>query len=497
MRDDKHPVYCCESVPDKYRVTAKYVDILCADIYPGKGDFSKDVADLALRTKVGTEGIKPMYVLVQAMSWGGIIPDGAMLRTQLFQAMMAGAQAVGYYPWIPDNPEIDVNLNVGRYWDTMVSFHNIDQPLLYSYFGRNEHEQYNVYHGDGYWYESWVADDGIYYALISRNTTDAAATISLKDSDGQKLINKYDVEVINGDSQPVIIKNQDSFTVKMKPYHAAIYKIVPGKGSKELIKNGNFEQDAEDESQDIADWGDINGELTICRYSAGNYVADLLPQAVLRQVIPITSWKDEGENLGYVFSVDLNYNKGGFPAFAVTAAFEDGTSVTQEVSVVRSIEEVTDPTSRIYAPIWAWSRLEYDISGLTQRTTSKLVSVTIDLLGKGAGCQFDNVSLVPYSEKDDVPEILFFSNYNEIASMEEIEVEVTARAYNMAVGDRLYLALYTENNGEERLSRICSATAEGMNSIFCTMDKDGHNVTKIRAFLWTENMGTKLLKTLE
>lgn len=494
MRDDKHPVYCCESVPAKYRTTAKYVDILCADIYPGKGDFSTTVADIALRTKAGTEGIKPMYVLVQSMSWGGIIPDGAMLRTQLFQAMMAGAQAVGYYPWMPDNPEVDVDLNESRYWDTMVSFHNIDQPLLYSYYGRNEHEQYNVYHGDGYWYESWVADGGIYYALISRSQNESAATLSLAGNNGEKLIKNYNVEIINGDSQPEITRNSNNFTVKMDGYHAAIYKVVPGAESVELVENGDFEQG---DAESITGWTNVNTAQAVIADNDGNNTLDLPTQAMMRQVVPITSWESQGKNHGYIFSVYLGYTKGGFPAFSITAGFEDGTSIKQEVSVVRSKEDVTDPTCQIYAPLWQWTKLEYDISRLTQSSTSRLVSVMIDLMGKGAGCHFDNVSLIPYSAEGETPEILFFNGYDEITSIEDTGDNITARAYNIAVGDRLYLALYTESYGEERLCRICTDRAELINSISCTLNKGSDNITKIRAFLWTENMGIKALNILE
>ncbi len=501
MRDDKHPVYCCESIPDKYRVTAKYVDILCADIYPGKGDFSKDVADTASRAKVGTEGIKPLYVLVQSMSWGGIIPDGPMLRTQLFQAILAGAKAVGYYPWVPDNPEIDVNLNVSRYWDTMVSFHEIDQPLLYSYFGRGEHEQYNVYHGNNYWYESWVADGGIYYALISRSPIGATATLSVVGADGEKLIENYDVEVINGDDTPAIAKSGNGFTVHMDGYHAAIYKVIPGaKNDSQTVHgnqvtNGDFETGAAEGNESITGWTNPEKKKAVYKIYDGNSVAALPAFAVLRQQIPITSWEEDGENHGYVFSADLNYNSGGYPAFAVTAAFEDGTEVSRVVNIVRSASDVTDPETQISATLWQWNRLEYDVSPLTENRDSKLTSVTVELFGMGGGCEYDNISLsVKAKDGKKTPEILFFENYGEITGIDQIESEITARAYNPEKGDRLFLALYTQ---DERLYKIAATSAEGVNSIYCTVEKGTKCITKIRAFLWTANLGAKLLKILE
>ena len=198
------------------------------DPYPGNGnDFATHVANMTEAAVAGTKGEKPVYAVVQAMSWVDGTPTPAMLKTQLYQAMMGGAQCVGYYPWVPDNPAIDQNLNVGRYWNTMLNFHDLEQPLLYSYFGRHEYETYNSFRGSEYWYDSWTDGNDIYYALVSRKSTAATAVVSLANSDGEVLVDGYDITVINGDNINSVTKYGDNFSVEMIPYHAAMYKITP------------------------------------------------------------------------------------------------------------------------------------------------------------------------------------------------------------------------------------------------------------------------------
>lgn len=643
--DDAHPVYVCEDQKKMYPVSSKYIDCMGIDPYPGNGnDFATHVANMTEAAVAGTKGEKPVYAVVQAMSWVDGTPTPAMLKTQLYQAMMGGAQCVGYYPWVPDNPAVDTDLNVGRYWNTMLEFQDIEKPLLYSYFSRNEHERYNKLHSNAYWYESWVADDGIYYALVSRSKTDSVAAISLIGDNGKKLIDNYDIEIISGDKQTVITKNADSFAVQMSGYHAAIYKVVPVENSGEfegLIKNGGFEQNATNGSTEITGWTNMAEAQASYKNADGDFVAAMAPQAQLRQVVPIASWGKGEKNYGYVLTADLHYNLGGFPGFKVTATFEDGTEAAQVVSVVRSEADFTDEKSQVVATLWQWNKIEYDISWLTQSKASKLTAITIDLLGQGAGCEYDDVVLtqkeasdpnnavsngdfeientdwslpaeativgaseayegsgalkitgegnafavqsVPLIENrtydlslyakgdgttraiiklefnrkeggymsahengwnistewtqvtdeftvpegagsanfmirligggtvyydnasiilrpiegENDPRLVILEGYDEMTSIDELEGRITARGYNLEAGDRLYLALYKEKDGVERLYKIKTVTTGAINTVSCTFNENTDGVTKVRAYVWTPNIGTKVAKTLE
>ena len=247
MIDDKHPVYLCEDQPRKYSTSIKYVDALGMDPYPGNGDFSKVVADRTLLAAEAAQGIKPLYTVVQSMSWKGVIPDGPMLRTQLYQAMMAGAQCVGYYPWVPDNKEIDVNLNKSRYWETMLTFNDCDKPVLYSYYSRGEYEEFASYRGSNYWYDIFT-DGGIYYmTVLSRNPGKTVAEISLENAKGETVPAGYKLSVVSGGDIKDVIKNGNNVTVTMDYYGAVLYKLSPDVATGEIAlldKDGGITENA-------------------------------------------------------------------------------------------------------------------------------------------------------------------------------------------------------------------------------------------------------------
>jgi len=98
--DDEHPVFIMENHPDKYSVSAKYADILGADIYAGAADGEASASSIvAQNTALGREaaGEKPFWVLLQTFDYLGYFPTPMQLRGQIYQAMLSGADAVGFY----------------------------------------------------------------------------------------------------------------------------------------------------------------------------------------------------------------------------------------------------------------------------------------------------------------------------------------------------------------------------------------------------------------
>jgi len=330
--DDRHPVMLCENIYNKMALSARYVDILGIDPYPGNGSWETTVTSHTTQAVKATEGKKPVYALLQAFTFYGVKPTPDMLRLELYQAMMAGAKVVGYYPWLSDNPALDADLNESEYWDTMVEFNEKDKPLLYSYFGRGEYERYNQYRGDNVWYESWIAGGSLYVSVINRGTGESTeATISLQGEKFNAVNGEYNVAVASGGEPLSITKAADNFTISMPRYHSAVYKI-DGVGS-------------------ITD-GDEEASLSV---------------------------------------------------------LSDG-------------EEITEAA--------------------------------------------------------------------------EVGNTVSARAYNIKAGDRLYLALYSGEEGNERLRKIAVATGTGVSAAACTINDIPGNITAIKAFLWDKNLNVITIKEL-
>jgi len=233
--DDVHPVSLCADRADKYYECGRYVDCLQTDPYPGLMDFSVHVANLTSAAREAVYFEKPVYVLTQSMSWKGFIPDGPMLRTQLYQALMAGGQCIGYYPWLPD-AEVDTVLPQSRYWNTMVEFNDKDKPILYAYYGRGEYEQIQRFTGDNVWYEMFT--DGVrnYIVVLSRKTIAQSVEIPI-----DSLPDKFNISVISGGENEDIKIEGDTLEVDLDAYGALLLKLVPPEANEGIAVNHNSE----------------------------------------------------------------------------------------------------------------------------------------------------------------------------------------------------------------------------------------------------------------
>lgn len=225
MIDDKHPVYLCEDNTNRYPTSIKYVDTLGIDPYPGDGDFGNVVAERTLLAVEAAQGVKPVYSVVQAMSWKGVIPDGPMLRTQLYQAMMSGAQCVGYYPWVPDNKEIDTLLSQSRYWDTMLSFNDYDKPILYGYYARGEYEEFSSYKDNNLWYDIFTDGDIYYLAVMGKRSEATSVAVSLQNPTGDFVPRDYVMSVVNGGDIEDAVRDGHWVDINLDRYGAVLYRF--------------------------------------------------------------------------------------------------------------------------------------------------------------------------------------------------------------------------------------------------------------------------------
>ncbi len=94
--DSVHPTFVMECYSDKYGVSAKYADILGTDIYPGD---TGDVSSLVYEKTVlaCNETSKPVFSLLQTFLYDGYFPTGEEVESMICQALMGGADAIGYF----------------------------------------------------------------------------------------------------------------------------------------------------------------------------------------------------------------------------------------------------------------------------------------------------------------------------------------------------------------------------------------------------------------
>ncbi len=191
--DDVHPVYIVDDA-DVVQL-AKYTDIMAIDPYP------KSLAESGTHVETRTEmavaaakGIKPVYVILQAFCYGDTDDDGihdyfpawAEIRHMWYQALAAGAKAVGYYafddPW-GETGDKETTINETDLWDGMTEFAKSEMEKSYEFFRESTRlEQYESEAENGAaWSVQLRKKDGETFALVlSKNSTaQNAATAQL------------------------------------------------------------------------------------------------------------------------------------------------------------------------------------------------------------------------------------------------------------------------------------------------------------------------------
>ncbi len=117
--DDTHPIFIMENYSQKYSTTAKYTDILGADIYVAGATEENPVSEyVSYHASIGREaaGDKPFWVLLQTFDYVNYFPTATELRGQMYQAAFAGADALGFYKIEKASGGKDLN-NIPEIWN--------------------------------------------------------------------------------------------------------------------------------------------------------------------------------------------------------------------------------------------------------------------------------------------------------------------------------------------------------------------------------------------
>jgi len=230
--DDNHPILMVECKPEKFNITGGYTDILIIDEYQLAA--TKAVANTTSIAYKLFKNIKPIYTLVQTYDQNGIWPTGADLRNNNYQALITGADAIGYYSisdaWI--NAE-DKKMAIwerddsGELWNAISLFDNTEMPLAYAHFVRDESPCFNKdLSADSHWYYSWVVGNDIYMVVLGMVEGQATeVTIPLTSSNGQITIGEYTATVVAGEETGKT--GNGSLNMTVDGVEAVLYKISP------------------------------------------------------------------------------------------------------------------------------------------------------------------------------------------------------------------------------------------------------------------------------
>ena len=145
----------------------------------------------------------------------------------MWQALLAGASGLGYYTWIPDNYDVDQELDQSSYWPVMTAFNDLESEIALRHFTTQEHPSFNKSRKNDAWYETWTDGEVVYAVIQNRLKAEQTVTVPLTSQNGTVTINDFDISVVYGGLDSAVKKEAGAFSARMRPQQAVLYKIIP------------------------------------------------------------------------------------------------------------------------------------------------------------------------------------------------------------------------------------------------------------------------------
>ena len=150
----------------------------------------------------------------------------------MYQSLLAGGNAVGFYTWEPDNPNIDKKICDDFYWPMLQEFYANEKQVVYDYYAHGKGTQFNknIEDDSDIWYESWMDEEGKNLYMVIQNRLDSevlATTVPLVSADGKTTIANYTASV-PGFGEDSVIEDAASGNMKvtLAPCQAVLVKIT-------------------------------------------------------------------------------------------------------------------------------------------------------------------------------------------------------------------------------------------------------------------------------
>lgn len=236
MFDDKHPIMALEAVSNYYGKTEQFCDALMIDPYSSAENQSATKYTKAAIEAV--DGKKPVYVLLEAYyTTHGRYPTGNDLRNNNYQALIAGADCIGYYSitdsWYTqstgkwDTPVWNAG-DGGELWNAMIEFGTKEWEIAIDHFiFENSPTFVQGLADDGtYRYYSWIKDGEIYMVVLGLKEANVDVAVSIALTNGDMTVGAYTSEIIAGSDAEAPTGN-GTLDVTINGVEAILYKITP------------------------------------------------------------------------------------------------------------------------------------------------------------------------------------------------------------------------------------------------------------------------------
>ncbi len=229
--DKVHPIYMVEGGEhtDDYALVGKCADILAVDPYPsGLFDESVYVAEKVEAAKKAVGYDKPVYCINQAYKILSYEPDSVDIVHAAYQAVMAGAEGIGYYD-VRDYYKYIDGTEYQHIWDRIcwdgVQYVGETREELFDAFVQNKYPLFNDKKDDGLWWKIYIKDNKANVVILNRGAA-KDAEIPLESYDGAVKIGDFNAVAYSVGNKPDITGN-GTLSVHLEHGECAIYEVIP------------------------------------------------------------------------------------------------------------------------------------------------------------------------------------------------------------------------------------------------------------------------------
>ncbi|MBQ7032680.1 MAG: S-layer homology domain-containing protein [Clostridia bacterium] len=236
--DPAHAVYILQNNAAQFAEIAKYTDILAYDPYPStRVNLARHVAK---NTRIATEGVqfeKPVWSLNKAYTAekpsgnSRPLPTAMEERHMWYQALMAGASAVGYYSYsdciTTDPPTAMHQLDPAQYdlYTGLGEFAKEELGESYAFFLEHKYPVFAEGRGENVWYSAYVKNGKIYMIVLNRHETEQTVSIPLESDGGCISVGAFTGRRVYGGTEN--LSGNSALNLTLEGSGAYVYEITP------------------------------------------------------------------------------------------------------------------------------------------------------------------------------------------------------------------------------------------------------------------------------
>ena len=223
--DPYHPIYIDDSPVGSYEFLFKFCDIFECDYYgSGAADAGRIFSERFDIVQKASKGMKPFNILLQFADYGHF-PSYEETRHVKYQAFFSGAYGYSYHTFGKDGDNM-AGVERPEFKELCEKWAPWEADFAWGCFVTGTYKFLNYQRTNDVLWGTFTDGKDVYAIVLNRDRATAnTAEIPLKDGAGLISVGDYTAVKMDGEAAP--ITGNGTFTLALKPFEVAIWKITP------------------------------------------------------------------------------------------------------------------------------------------------------------------------------------------------------------------------------------------------------------------------------